>query len=102
MEQELISLREQNAMLKEAVRILHPAEKQDVLQFVAMMAAKRETAKGQGITPIMWTMAIKGMASEKQVNAARNWANSDIIRFRTLEAVLNEDTDAIRIIDALN
>lgn len=67
-----------------------------VLGFCAAMSGYKDKAKGQGISPILWTIAMRGEMSDKQYKAARRFLGYDVRYWRTIELLIVGDDDGVR------
>ena len=70
--------------------------REHVLSFCADMSGHKETAKGQGISPILWTIAMRGCMSDKQYRAARRFLGYDVRYWRTIQLLIVGDDDGVR------
>lgn len=74
-----------------------PFDSEDQVKgFACDMAANKEKAKGQGISPILWTIAMRGGMSEKQYKAARHFLCYSVRRWRAVQSYLQGDEDGVR------
>ncbi len=69
---------------------------EQVKGFACDMAANKAKAKGQGISPILWTIAMRGGMSEKQYKAARHFLSYSVRRWRAVQSYLQGDEEGVR------
>lgn len=68
----------------------------EIKTFAGTMASNRTKAKGQGISPILWIIAMRQSMSDKQYRAARYFLSYSVRKWRAIEAYLVGDDETLR------